>query len=390
MPKEDLYVSEGDQKVPFLRGMITHSLMERGLTFQQAYQAASLVRDRIRQQKVIEKAQLSELIEAVVRERFGEQFAGRAFPPPVPAIMVKGGQTDVPFSKGILSQSLQASGLDPSVSYDIAREIEATLLKEKQYEISRDRLRRLIYETILSNHDRRFAERYLLWRCFKAPDKPLIILFGGATGTGKSSLATEVAHRLGVQKILSTDTIRQIMRMMFSRDLLPAIHCSSYEAWKERALGEEEDVAIIEAFKEQSLRVLVGVRAMMERAIQENFSLVADGVHLVPGLVDLGEFEKNAYVVPLVISTLNRTSYLERFPVRQRQALSRSAERYRRNFQYILRIQDYILEMAEQHEVPIVENDNFDETVASILTVISNSLQEKLKIGSEELIARTL
>ena len=42
------------------------------------------------------------------------------------------------------------------------------------------------------------------------------------------------------------------------------------------------------------------------------------------------------------------------------------------------------------HDTQIVENDSFDETVSSILTVISNRLKEKLKIGSDDLISRAL
>lgn len=373
--------------------MITHSLIERGLSFEHAYEVASLVRDRIRDRKIVEKSELAKIIDEVAREKYGEHVL-QTVPYVIkkaPAIMVKGEGGDVPFSKGILSQSLQASGLDPSIAHDISREIETTLLEKSQFEIHRDELRRLIYETIRRNHDPKFAERYLLWRCFKSPDKPLVILFGGATGTGKSSLATEVAHRLGISKILSTDTVRQIMRMMFSKDLLPAIHYSSYEAWKDPSLAEEDqDAAITDAFKEQSIRVLVGVRAMVERAIQENFSLVVDGVHLVPGLMDLQEFEDKGYIVHLIISTLDKTSYLERFPLRQREAFSRSARRYQDNFESILKIQDYILDMSEHHRVPIVENSNFDETVSTILNIISNTLQAKLKIRSDNLISRAL
>ncbi|MBI4445468.1 MAG: hypothetical protein HY645_06105 [Acidobacteria bacterium] len=390
--QDNLYVAEGEHLVPFLRGMITHSLMERGLTFEEAYETASQVRDHIREQRVIQKDELAALIEKLLREKLGKRYSlltphGVRFSP---AIKVTGEGEDVPFSKGILSQSLQASGLEPSVSYDIAREIEAVLVRRNQQEIHRDELRRLIYDTIRLNYDLRFAERYLLWRCFKTPDKPLIILFGGATGTGKSSVATEVAHRLGIQKILSTDTVRQIMRMMFSRDLLPAIYSSSYDAWKERRLGEDKSVAIIEAFQEQSLRVLVGVRAMVERAIEENFSIVMDGVHLVPGLTGLNAFEDKAYIVPLVISTTNQDSYLNRFPERQRGAMRRSARRYMENFEAILKIQAYILEMAKQYSVPVIENENFDDAVLTILTVIAEQLQNKLRIDSANLVSRAL
>lgn len=393
MSKEKLYVIDGDQKVPFLRGMITHSLIEKGLSFTQAYEIASLVRDQIRAKKVVKKDELGQLIRQLVTIRFGEDYIKESlrFPGVTPTILVSGEDSDVPFSKGILSQSLQATGLDPSIAYDVAREIEASLLREERKEVGRDQLRRMIYETILNNHDARFAERYLLWRCFKTPDKPLVVLFGGATGTGKSSTATEVGHRIGMQRILSTDTVRQIMRMMISRDLLPAIHYSSYEAWKQYVSPEPESgTAVVEAFREQSIRVLVGVRAMIERAVQENFSILIEGVHLVPGLMELDQFEQQAYIVPLVISTLNRAAYLERFPIRQSQAGSRTAQRYRDNFDSILRIQDYILEMSELHDMPIIENTHFDETVLSALTVISNTLHEKLGVGGHDLMARVL
>ena len=33
--------------------------------------------------------------------------------------------------------------------------------------------------------------------------KPIILLIGGATGTGKSTVATEVAHRLGINRVTS-------------------------------------------------------------------------------------------------------------------------------------------------------------------------------------------
>ncbi len=392
MAKYSLYVVGTDQqKVPFLRGMLTHSLIEQGLSFKDAYKTANLVRERLRDRGTISRKKLRNTVEAVVEEEFPGKYVllREQLPTQAPPIWVRG-QDVVPFSKGLLSQSLQASGLEPQESYQIALEIEDSLRQREEFEIGRDELRTLIFKKISKRHSPDVAERYLLWRHFKSPDKPVIILFGGATGVGKTTVATEVAHRLGIGKILSTDTIRQIMRMMFSRDLLPAIHSSSYEAWKQLPANTSKEPPVLGAFREQTIRVLVGVRAMLERAVQENTSLVVDGVHLVPGLMGFADLESKAYIAPVVISTLNKANYLERFPARESKAADRSAKKYRDNFDSILQIQDYILEMAEDHDVPIIENSNLDETVASILTVITNSLREKLKIGSEELLARAL
>ena len=76
----------------------------------------------------------------------------------------------------------------------------------------------------------RAAQRYLAWRKYRDAEKPMILLLGGATGVGKTSLGHEVAYRLGIHRIVSTDAIRQVMRIMLSPDLVPAIHASSYEA----------------------------------------------------------------------------------------------------------------------------------------------------------------
>lgn len=382
MSKESpIYVVDGKERVPFLRGMVTHSLLEKGLKFEDAYDVANLVRQEIKECAEVPKADLAKIILKIVKNKFGEEFSKEyALRQETHApVLVSHPGGPVPFSKGILSQSLQASGLEPSLSYDIARDTEILLQRSGPFTIDRKELRDLIHKRILETCGKNFAERYLLWRKFKAPDKPIIILFGGATGTGKSSLAIEVAHRLGIAKTLSTDTIRQIMRMMFSPELLPSIHHSSYEAWKDQADPVSRETLVIDAFREQSLKVCVGVKAMIERSIEEKSGLVIDGVHLVPGFIDYKSYEDRAYVVPLIISTLNKANYRERFHHRQRNASSRTAERYMAHFDTILRIQDYILEMADRYAIPIIENNNFEETVVKILPVITNTLKEKLR-----------
>ena len=109
-----------------------------------------------------------------------------------------------------------------------------------------------------------------------------MILVGGATGTGKSTVATEIAYRLGITRVTSTDFIRQTMRAFFSHEFMPSIHYSSFEA---AIAVPDADDPLVAGFLEQSRQVLVGVRASIERALQEGWSMVLEGVHLVPGLL---------------------------------------------------------------------------------------------------------
>src|SRR5205814_7329878 len=85
----------------------------------------------------------------------------------------------------------------------------------------------------------------------------------------------EVAHRLGITRVTSTDFVRQTMRAFFSREFMPSIHYSSFEAGQ--GLPEEEqetgDPTLL-GFLEQTRNVLVGVNASIERALEEGWSMV--------------------------------------------------------------------------------------------------------------------
>lgn len=395
MSKDGLYVVDGEQKVPFLRGMITHSLIARGLSFQDAYKTAHYIREKVRPQGEISRQDLSKLIKSVVEKKFAGRYQQK-IPKAPPTVLVEGAESSFPFSKGVLSQSLQAAGLEPSLGFDIARDIEAFLLEKQLTQVSRDQLRQLTYDALIRLGDKSSADRYLLWRLFRldpnaafpqSTERPLVILFGGATGTGKSSIAAEAAHRLGIRHVLSTDAIRQIMRLMLAHDLLPAIHASSFQAWQE-VDGDENSV--IDAFVEQSQRIVVGVRAILDRAVQERLSMIVEGVHLVPGLLPLKEFEDKLHLIPVVVSTLKKKAHLSRFPHREEQSSQRSADRYRTYFSQIRLIQDYILEMADNFDIPIVENSDLEETLPEVLSVIAGSLREMLGLTRKQLAKKAL
>jgi len=58
----------------------------------------------------------------------------------------------------------------------------------------------------------------------------VIVLLAGTSGTGKSTLASLVGARLGIQTVLSTDSIRHIMRNFVQESENPILFCSTYEA----------------------------------------------------------------------------------------------------------------------------------------------------------------
>jgi 2-phosphoglycerate kinase len=355
-----------------MRGIMIHSLMSRGAGFEEAFQAASAIRDELRNRETVGREELTKLIDRAFPDGL-EERPRRAGP----EIQVLSGRSQTPFSKGVLSQSLLAAAIEPDQAHEVAREIEATLIGRGLAAVDRTELRALSAEVLEQQLNPRVAGRYLAWREFLDEERPLILLLAGAAGVGKSSLAQAVAHRLGVAGVTSTDAIRQVMRIMLGPELVPAIHASSYDAHKLVTRSEAAEDPVIDAFRAQAATVSVGARAMIERAIEESSSMILDGVAILPGLVDPSAYSDGAYVVSLVVATLSEEAFEARFAKRARSAAGRPPHRYLGNLAAILRIQDHILELAEQYDVPIVDNSDFDSSVRSILRHVTETLRKE-------------
>ncbi len=376
-----IVVDDAGRRRPFMRGIMIHSLTARGVSFEDAYRTANLVRDRISGRSVVPR----EEIRSMVGEILGHQPEDRR-PPPLPGIQVRGHGSLQPFSKGLLSQSLLAAAIEPNEAFDVAREIESELVRSGTTEIDRSELRRLAYAALARQLGPQTAERYLVWRKFQEPERPVILLLGGATGVGKTSLALEVAHRLGTGRVLSTDSIRQIMRISLSPEIAPAIHGSSFDCHRLLPRDSFVEDPVIEGFRAQAQTVSVGIRASMDRAVRENASLVLDGVSLVPGLIDLDAYKDAADVIFLIVATLDEEALAERFAARAKRATSRDAAKYLENLSAILKIQDHLLELADRHDVPIVDNISFDHSVVLVIRHLAETLRQRGDFDAAELL----
>ena len=356
---------------PFSKGILSQRLIDIGLGTDEAYRIAEEVEARLRARKSdrIEKDRLRRLVARLLEREHGSKTAEKflEWNNLSSPIRVMGRGPGVPFSKGILSQSLEASGIEPDISHALVVAIEKTLMRRRSREVAREELRELTGKTLENKYGEAYAERYLLWRRLKNPARPLIILLGGTAGTGKSTIAVELAHRLGITRVISTDSVREVMRMMFSLELMPTIHKSSFNAWEAYDVpkGVKEDV-VISAFMEQAMRVLAGIYALMDRALNEKISTIVDGVHIVPGFIRR-EYSEKALVCKMVITTEDADIHRERFDIRSQQASTRGAQKYLDNFDSIRKIQDFIVLQALNHDVPVFDSKNFDQTVSTIV-----------------------
>ena len=149
-----------------------------------------------------------------------------------------GGEDGLPFSKGLMARALIASGLSADRAYELALAVEADLAAHDRPAITIERLEELALETLGPEDGAASMRQLRRYRDLYELDLPIILLVGGATGTGKSTVATDVAYRLGITRVTSTDFVRQTMRAFFSQEFMPAIHYSSFDAG--RALAGDD------------------------------------------------------------------------------------------------------------------------------------------------------
>jgi 2-phosphoglycerate kinase len=282
----------------------------------------------------------------------------------------------LPYSKGLTASSLMVTGLGPARSYAVANLVEKELLALGSETVSAERLRDITVDILRREAGDKYAEALIKWQSVAELDSPLIILIGGATGVGKSTIATQLATRLGITRVVSTDAVREVLRSAFTAEMFPTLYASSFEADKavRQPIPHSGDRLII-GFREQAAAVAVGAQALLDRAIAEGTDIILEGAHLVPGFLSNAEHEE-AVIVPLLVTVEDEDLHMSHFYARSRESRLRPGDRYVANFKKIRRIQKYMVSSALMRGVPTIEHYDLDETLSQIIDhVIRKALE---------------
>jgi len=368
-------------RVPFLRGILIRSLLETGIDFETAFRLASRLRDELSDTPEIESHELRRRVGGML-ESDGHEDAVELYRVPVVAparihVVGPGGATGA-FSRGKHERDLQASGMKLDKAEQVTALIFDQLLAADITSISTQQLGYLTYLCLQQEISKKAAERYLVWSEFQRSSRPLMLMICGAVGTGKSTIATEVAHLLDIVRIQSTDMLREVMRMMIPRRLLPVLHTSSFSAWKELPIQDKQNRSreqlIADGYRSQVELLAVACEAVLQRAAEECVPLILEGVHAHPDLLQLAPRDSDAIVVHVTLAVLRSKELKSRLRGRGHLVPQRRAKRYLNKFESIWTLQSFLLSEADRCEVPIITNQDKDRAILQIVLHVNQEL----------------
>jgi 2-phosphoglycerate kinase len=231
-------------------------------------------------------------------------------------------------------------------------------------------LRELAAEALREREGDEAARRFLDWEDLNRLERPLIIALGGAPGVGKSTLATLLAGRMGISRVIATDAIRNVIRAFFSHEFMPVVHYSSFEVGTTVDPDEVGDAdPDIVGYLRQVASVRTGVVAIVERAIKEGTSMILEGVHLLPGTI--ATQASGCVVVEAVVAIEDQAVHRSHFSLR---GGDRPATRYLDRFEQIRKLQQHLVERAHTRGVPVIDASNVDNAVGAGLHLIRDAV----------------
>jgi 2-phosphoglycerate kinase len=285
-----------------------------------------------------------------------------------PRIPVVRSDYGLPYSKGLMAQSIMATGLPPERSFALAAEIERRLTGAGAVEVEVEHLRTLAEEVLSAQEGPHVVNRFRQWWRLRRLDPPLLVLIGGVTGVGKSTVATQLAGRLGITRVIATDQLRQVVRAFFSHDFMPAVHHSSFDvAAALRTYGDDES-GTVAGFLRQAHDLAPGIEALVQRALSEGTPIVLEGVHLLPEIPD-PTLRKQAIAVRVLLTAQDERAHRAHFHARGANT-PRGQDRYLEAFHRIRALQDYLIERAEAEGVPIIDEAGVEAALARVTEVV--------------------
>ena len=291
-------------------------------------------------------------------------------------IYIKGKRREL-FSRGLLAKKLEVIGFTLTEGYEFSISVYEMIKNLDKSEITKEEFDKIVYNLLKEQYTKDIAKKYYSIECWRDSSTPIWILVSGGIGVGKSTTSRRIASDLGIQHIIGTNVIRDIMRKILSPEIVPEVHVPSYRAFETlRPIYSSRFDNVIIGFENHAKLVNMGVEAVLHRAETENVSIVIEGEHLLPSFFDkLIAQRDNVIYLTLAVNDPNR--HLENI----KEQYTSEKEELLKHFNEIRKIHDHLVNESRIRKLPVIEVDKEDNTLKTIREIIVKRI---IKINSNK------
>ena len=284
----------------------------------------------------------------------------------------------LPFPLTVLQGRLRLCGLSHEETSQVMKGALESLSHEKQ--VSEEQL----FNDVLNLLNGNPAEHFRMMRNYDEVRKdnsaaPLIIVLEGASASGKSMLTIDLIHSISATRIITTDTVRQVMRSMVSQEEYPELFCHTYQAHKYKQSGPEDLSPIIRGYLAQCELIKPIVLKLVKRTLTEATDTIVEGVHLTPGAI----FSEEPQVMEVVVNPdeeTHRAMFLTKYSLAKLRSVSDDESIREDEFKAAREIQDFMLQKAEENSIPVLQFSDYEKGLNELHSIILAYVRDLLNV----------
>ena len=283
---------------------------------------------------------------------------------------------EIPFPLTTISGRLKLCGLSDASTSQILKNIKRSKLNSDD-EISTHIKDALSKEPriVLRSFETLNSYEQLRGTSDKVP--PLILALEGASATGKSMVAIDFVHYLSITRFISTDTIRQVLRGIYTKEDYPELYCHTYQAHTIRQAGDKSLDPVLRGYIAQCEVIGPPVVEMINRIYSEGASAIVEGVHLEPGSIN----QIGTGVLEILVNPdedTHKSMFITKYIAGKLRTVSKDTSTREEEFLSTRKIQEYMITKARKSKVAIIELESYETTRSVISTLIINKADQIL------------
>lgn len=284
---------------------------------------------------------------------------------------------EIPYPLTTVSGRLKLCGLSDTSTSQILKDIKKTKLNSEK-EIFNYIKDALSTEPKIILRSFELLNNYEQLRGTADNIPPLILALEGASATGKSMLAIDFVHYLSITRFISTDTVRQVLRGIYTKEDFPELYCHTYQAYTRRQAGNKNLDPVLRGYIAQCEVISPPLMEMLNRIYTEGASAIIEGVHLEPGSINsvgLGVLE----ILVNPDEDTHKSMFITKYIAGKLRTVSKDTSAREEEFLSTRKIQEYMISKAMKNNIAIIDLESYENTSSLISTLIINKVEQMVK-----------